>query len=77
MNVQKRINRVTIHYQLDVKITDDANRNNDYTTLINRTIEFCNFFKNPMAEPFEWFLYRELLLNNANRIVKSCPIEPV
>lgn len=77
LNVHNRMNRVTFHYQLDVKLMNDANRNNNFTTFISRTVEACDFFKNPISEPFEYMIYRELTSNKANLVIKSCPIEPV
>lgn len=71
------INRLTMHYQLDVKVANDINRNNGFTNFVNRTIELCDFFKNPMSDPLEWLVYREILSSKVYHIFKSCPVVPV
>lgn len=77
ITVHKSTNRLTIHYQLNVKVTNDPNRSNGYTNFMNRTIELCDFFANPASDPLHWMIFREIVANKNHKIVTKCPIEIV
>lgn len=68
------INKIDVGFQVDIRTA----MNDPFKTLLNRTLDICAFFKNPLMDPLTAIFFNAIPPNNANNhIFKSCPIKAV
>lgn len=68
------LRKIDLYFRLDIRYSMAE----PYRTLINRTIDLCEFFKNPQKDPLTALFFDAIPTNNCNNhIFRACPIKAV